>query len=78
MWDAFGLAFTGTGGQLVSKQKYQIGELVWVVSMPLSTPSTMNVFRVINTYFTKDRARVYRLRQIDAPNEQVVPEGELG
>jgi hypothetical protein len=62
----------------VSKQKYQIGELVCVASPPLSTPSTMNVFRVINTYFTKDRARVYRLRQIDAANEQVVPEGELG
>ena len=77
LWVAFGLAFTGTGGHSMSKQKYHIGELVCVGAASYSGPSAMNVFRVTNTYFIKDRARVYRLRQIDAPNEQVVPESEL-
>jgi len=72
-----GLAFAGTGGHLVSKQKFHIGELVCVRSAPLLGPSTMNAFRVVNTYFVKDCARVYRLRQVDGPDERVVPESEL-
>ena len=61
----------------MSKQKFHIGELVCVGATSLSGPSTMKAFQVMNAYLVEERARVYRLRQIDAPNERVVLEREL-
>ena len=71
------MAFTGTEGRTVLKQKYHIGELVCVGATSLSGRSTMKAFRVMNTYFVEERTCIYRLRQIDGPNERVVPESEL-
>ena len=62
---------------LVPKQKYRIGELVYVVDTSLACPSTMCAFRIINTYLVEKGERVYRLRQIEAPKERVAAESEL-
>jgi hypothetical protein len=61
----------------MTKQKFQIGQRVGVATSSLSGPTTMEPFRIINTYLVQGRERVYRLRQIDAPHERVVPEVEL-